>query len=95
MNSSFSQPQMASFDAQNQSSVNTPAPTPPPPRPGSQQQMSYSMNGGHAQMMPPNSYGGAYPEPNMFAQSQYHQNGQSPQIYTVRLLDWYIGDPMY
>lgn len=35
-------------------------------------------------MMPPNNYGGAYPEPNMFAQSQYHPNGQSPQIYTVR-----------
>lgn len=84
MNSSFSQPQMASFEAPNQSSVNTPAPTPPPPRPGSQQHMSYGMNGGHAQMMPPNNYGGAYPEPNMFAQPQYHSNGQSPQIYTVR-----------
>jgi hypothetical protein len=75
---------MASFEAPNQSSIGTPAPTPSAPRPGSQQQMSYGMNGGHAQMMPPNNYGAPYPEPNMFAQSQYHPNGQSPQIYTVR-----------
>lgn len=86
MNSSFSQPQMASFEAPNQSTVNNSAQTSAQTRPGSQQQINYGMNGGHAQMMPPNNFGGAYPEPNMYAQSQYHTNGQSPQIYTVRII---------
>jgi hypothetical protein len=77
---------MGSFEGPNQSSVNNSVPTSAPPRPGSQQQMGYGMNGGHAQMMPPNNFGGAYPEPNMYSQSQYHTNGQTPQIYTVRTL---------
>lgn len=90
MNGSFTQSHIASFDASNQSVASTPAQTPPPPRPGSQQQMSFSMNGGHGPMMPPNPYGG-YPEPNMFAQPQYQQppaqgQSQSPQIYTVNTM---------
>lgn len=44
--------------------------------------MSYNMNGGQNHMMPPGGFT-AYQEPNMFAQAQYQQNGQSPQIYTV------------
>ncbi|KAK5101665.1 transcriptional regulator swi6 [Lithohypha guttulata] len=81
LHGSFSQSQIGSFDTLNQSVASTPAPTPPPPRPSSQQQMAFSINGSHTQMMPPNHYG-AYPEPNMFAQSQYQING-SPQIYTA------------
>lgn len=82
MNGSFSQ-QALSFDA-NHSLASTPAPTPPPPRPGSQHQMAYGMNGGHAPngMMPPSNFGG-YPDPNMFNQAQFYGNGVKPQIYTV------------
>lgn len=86
MNGSFSQVPLGSFDGQ--SIHSTPAPTPPPPRPGSQQQMNYGMNGGHAQngMMPPNNYSG-YPDPTLYNQPQYYGNDDKPEIYTVRLTD--------
>lgn len=80
MNGSFSQQQIESLQAHNQGVAQSPAQTPQSQRPGSRQQMGYPPNSG-TPMMPPNQYG-AYPEPNMYAQSQYQTIG-TPQIYTA------------